>query len=187
MRSKTKKTQLDDAEFERQVKKLLEDFALDARGPTRARKGRARPRRSKLPPRRLTLDEATREFQRKFVLAALEEHQIAGRWNIRATARALDVTPYRLYRLIQRLGLPHRTMRDLQRADAVCARPGEQAVMLSAGVEEHALTTAAGVEERDASTVATGDSMLVEEADPAVVDAAQPVAVADGDTIAMGG
>jgi hypothetical protein len=164
MRSRRKNKQLDDAEFERRVKQVLESFALGAQPSTPARKRRSRPRRSQPPRRLLTLDEATLEFQRKFVLAALEHHQIAGRWNIRATARALDITPYRLYRCIRRLGLPRRTMSDLQRADDVRARRAQRAVP--------------EVKERDGSTIDT-------------VVAAEPLrsaADADGhDALTLGG
>jgi hypothetical protein len=164
MRRKGKKTQLDDAEFERQVKQVLESFAFGAQRSAPARKRQSRPRRSQPPRRVLTLDEATLEFQRKFVLAALEQHQIAGRWNIRATARALDITPYRLYRCIRRLGLPQRTMSDLQRADDVSARRAQRAVP--------------EVKERDASTIDT-----VVAAEPL-----RPAADVDGcDALTLGG
>jgi Nif-specific regulatory protein len=51
-----------------------------------------------------TLAEATRAFQRRHILQALEHHD----WNVSETARALDVTRSHLYNLINDLDLKRR-------------------------------------------------------------------------------
>lgn len=55
------------------------------------------------PPRRLTLEEATRKFQLAMVRDALEEHRRWGRWNVKATASSLGVSRSFLYQLIGEL------------------------------------------------------------------------------------
>jgi hypothetical protein len=59
-----------------------------------------------------TLQEATDDFHRGFVLQALEYRRIGDRWNIMATAKDLGVSRNQIYALIDRLRLqPSRAMR----------------------------------------------------------------------------
>lgn len=53
-----------------------------------------------------TLREATDDFHRTFVLAALEDRRMGNRWNISATAEDLEIARSYLYALIDSLNLP---------------------------------------------------------------------------------
>ena len=67
------------------------------------RMGRTTPAPRRHP--RRTLRQATDEFQRRFVLAALENHRSGDRWNISATAKELQISRNLLYGLIERFRL----------------------------------------------------------------------------------
>jgi transcriptional regulator with GAF, ATPase, and Fis domain len=57
------------------------------------------------------LQSATRSFQRRFVLEALERSD----WNIAEAAESLDIARSYLYALIRALGIKRRERADLMR------------------------------------------------------------------------
>ena len=60
-----------------------------------------RPKRPAKRPLKVALDE----FLREFVGGALERRRVGTRWNVKATARDLEIDRGRLQRLIDRLAL----------------------------------------------------------------------------------
>ena len=94
-KNKQRQSRRGETEFKNQIERVITAFVNRAAAP---------PRRSAAGRRtRMTLQEATRRFQLEFVRGALDEHQINGRWNISAAARALAVSRTYVYRLIEEL------------------------------------------------------------------------------------
>jgi len=88
-----------EAAFKNQIARVMGTFV-----ETRAAAASRRTPASKATgDRRLTLKEATREFQLTFVQKALDENRRWNRWNIQATALALGVSRSFLYQLIEDL------------------------------------------------------------------------------------
>jgi hypothetical protein len=117
--ARTKK--LDEKEFERQVRRVLARH-VRATKTVKRRKDRAvaSPQvaptepQPDAPPYSFQLMEATREFQKQHVLAALETHLLAGRWNMAAAARALGVSRLWVYKFVRELDGPVRTVQAVR-------------------------------------------------------------------------